>query len=90
MLLACLGANSRDQADGGVKADEAENEDEGEAGGGKVDMKVLAKGVDVQEVEKVLKVGLFPPKYKTFTDLCRRTTRGTLCLTTSQTKGNSG
>ncbi|KAJ7904478.1 hypothetical protein B0H14DRAFT_2663034 [Mycena olivaceomarginata] len=33
-------------ADGGVKADEAENEDEGEAGGGKVDMK---------EVEKVLK-----------------------------------
>ncbi|KAJ7368267.1 Hsp90 protein-domain-containing protein [Mycena albidolilacea] len=42
-------------ADGGVKADEAENEDEGEAGGGKVDMKALAKGVDVQEVEKVLK-----------------------------------
>ncbi|KAJ7276359.1 Hsp90 protein-domain-containing protein [Mycena haematopus] len=41
--------------DGGVKADEGENEDEGEAGGGKVDMKVLARGVDVEEVEKVLK-----------------------------------
>ncbi|KAJ6484984.1 Hsp90 protein-domain-containing protein [Mycena vitilis] len=41
--------------DGGVKADEAENEDEGEGGGGKVDMKVLAKSVDVGEVEKVLK-----------------------------------
>ncbi|KAF7355280.1 Transcription elongation regulator 1 [Mycena sanguinolenta] len=41
--------------DGGVKADEGENEDEGEGGGGKVDMKVLAKGVDVEEVEKVLK-----------------------------------
>ncbi|KAJ7179213.1 Hsp90 protein-domain-containing protein [Mycena filopes] len=41
--------------DGGVKADEPENEDEGEGGGGKVDMKVLAKSVDVGEVEKVLK-----------------------------------
>ncbi|KAJ7700068.1 Hsp90 protein-domain-containing protein [Mycena rosella] len=41
--------------DGGVKADELENEDEGEGGGGKVDMKVLAKSVDVGEVEKVLK-----------------------------------
>ncbi|KAJ7095368.1 Hsp90 protein-domain-containing protein [Mycena belliarum] len=48
--------------DGGVKADELENEDEGAGGqgdmsmlGGRVDMKVLAKGVDVSEVEKVLK-----------------------------------
>ncbi|KAJ7129695.1 Hsp90 protein-domain-containing protein [Mycena epipterygia] len=57
--------------DGGVKADELEDEDEGEGGGGKVDMKgdflnfvlptlltsaqVLAKSVDVVEVEKVLK-----------------------------------
>ncbi|KAJ7744447.1 hypothetical protein DFH07DRAFT_924950 [Mycena maculata] len=41
--------------DGGVKADELENEDEGEGGGGKVDMKALAKSVDVVEVEKVLK-----------------------------------
>ncbi|KAK7020108.1 glu-rich pro-rich WW domain-protein [Favolaschia claudopus] len=40
--------------DGGVKADETE-EDQGEGGGGKVDMKVLAKGVDVGEIEKVLK-----------------------------------
>ncbi|KAJ6613474.1 peptide-binding protein [Mycena sp. CBHHK59/15] len=41
--------------DGGVKADELE-EDEGEGGGGKVDMKILAKSVDVIEIEKVLKV----------------------------------
>lgn len=31
-------------------------DDEGEGGGGRVDMKVLAKNVDVQEMEKVLKV----------------------------------
>ncbi|CAK5275651.1 unnamed protein product [Mycena citricolor] len=42
--------------DGGVKADEeGMNEDEGAGGGGKVDMKVLAKSVDVAEIEKVLK-----------------------------------
>ncbi|TFK75925.1 HSP90-domain-containing protein [Pluteus cervinus] len=40
--------------DGGVKADE-EDGDEGEGGGGKVDMKSLAKSVDVGEVVKVLK-----------------------------------
>jgi heat shock protein beta len=41
--------------DGGVKADDL-GEDEGEGGGGKVDMKVLAKKVDLEEMEKVLKV----------------------------------
>lgn len=41
--------------DGGVKMDDADAED-GEGDGGKVDMKALAKNVDVEEVEKVLKV----------------------------------
>ncbi|KAG9125486.1 hypothetical protein FRC07_007417 [Ceratobasidium sp. 392] len=40
---------------GGVPAEEDEEEDEGEGGGGKVDMKALAKNVDVGEMEKVLK-----------------------------------
>ncbi|KAG6827862.1 hypothetical protein H0H92_010195, partial [Tricholoma furcatifolium] len=41
--------------DGGVKVDIRE-ENEGDGGDGKVDMKGLAKNVDVEEVEKVLKV----------------------------------
>lgn len=52
------GSTVQSQVDGGVKADETE-EDEGEGGGGKVDMKVLAKNVDVTEMEKVLKVGFY-------------------------------
>ncbi|KAG8792255.1 hypothetical protein FRC12_006638 [Ceratobasidium sp. 428] len=41
---------------GGVPAEEQDEEgDEGEGGGGKVDMKALAKNVDVGEMEKVLK-----------------------------------
>lgn len=50
-----LGKIGGEGVDGGVKADEVEG-DEGEGGGGKVDMKALAKNVDVGEVEKVLKV----------------------------------
>lgn len=42
---------------GGVPTEEDE-EDEGEGGGGKVDMKALAKNVDVGEMEKVLQVSL--------------------------------
>ncbi|QRW02452.1 transcription elongation regulator 1 [Ceratobasidium sp. AG-Ba] len=41
--------------EGGVPAEEGEEEDEGEGGGGKVDMKALAKNVDVSEMEKVLR-----------------------------------
>jgi hypothetical protein len=42
---------------GGVPVDEDDEEtDEGEGGGGKVDMKALAKNVDVAEMEKVLRV----------------------------------
>lgn len=45
---------------GGVPIDEDDEEnEEGEGGGGKVDMKALAKNVDVSEMEKVLKVGRF-------------------------------
>ncbi|KAJ1306464.1 hypothetical protein OPQ81_007467 [Rhizoctonia solani] len=42
--------------EGGVPIDaEDEDDDVGEGGGGKVDMKALAKNVDVSEMEKVLK-----------------------------------
>ncbi|KAH9045350.1 Hsp90 protein-domain-containing protein [Lactarius pseudohatsudake] len=41
--------------DGGVKRDDDGDEDEGEGGGGNVDMKKLAKNVDITEMEKVLK-----------------------------------
>ena len=43
-------------ADGGVKREDDDGEGEGEAGGGNVDMKKLAKSVDITEMEKVLKV----------------------------------
>jgi hypothetical protein len=44
---------------GGVPVEEEDEEgEEGEGGGGKVDMKALAKNVDVGEMEKVLKVSL--------------------------------
>ncbi|SJL01980.1 uncharacterized protein ARMOST_05304 [Armillaria ostoyae] len=49
-----LGKIGGEGVDGGVKADDT-GEDEGEGGGGKVDMKALAKNVDVREMEKVLK-----------------------------------
>ncbi|EIW76097.1 hypothetical protein CONPUDRAFT_130448 [Coniophora puteana RWD-64-598 SS2] len=42
-------------AEGGVKADDVGDEDEGEGFGGKVDMKVLAKNVDISDMVKVLK-----------------------------------
>lgn len=41
-------------AEGGVKRDD-DDEDEGEGGGGNVDMKKLARNVDITEMEKVLK-----------------------------------
>lgn len=41
--------------EGGVKRDDDGDEDEGEGGGGNVDMKKLAKNVDITEMEKVLK-----------------------------------
>ncbi|KIY71447.1 HSP90-domain-containing protein [Cylindrobasidium torrendii FP15055 ss-10] len=45
-----------DGVEGGVKQDDTGmGEDEGEGGGGRVDMKALAKGVDVSEMVKVLK-----------------------------------
>ncbi|KAK0468346.1 Hsp90 protein-domain-containing protein, partial [Desarmillaria tabescens] len=49
-----LGKIGGEGVDGGVKADDM-GEDEGEGGGGKVDMKALAKNVDVREMENVLK-----------------------------------
>lgn len=54
-----LGKIGGEGVEGGVKVDEdGMAEDEGAGGGGKVDMKALAKNVDVQEIERVLKVRL--------------------------------
>ncbi|KII94772.1 hypothetical protein PLICRDRAFT_99110 [Plicaturopsis crispa FD-325 SS-3] len=51
-----LGKIGGEGVEGGVKMDDDDlPEDEGEAGGGRVDMKALAKSVDVGEMEKVLK-----------------------------------
>jgi heat shock protein beta len=50
-----LGKIGGEGAEGGVKADDL-GEDEGEGFGGKVDMKALAKSVDLSDIEKVLKV----------------------------------
>jgi heat shock protein 90kDa beta len=52
-----LGKIGGEGVDGGVQAEDL-GEDEGEGGGGKVDMKALAKSVDVGDMEKVLKVSL--------------------------------
>ncbi|KAH7914371.1 Hsp90 protein-domain-containing protein [Hygrophoropsis aurantiaca] len=49
-----LGKIGGEGVEGGVKADEV-GEDEGEGFGGKVDMKALAKNVDISDMEKVLK-----------------------------------
>lgn len=68
-----LGKIGGEGVEGGVKMDDDDlPEDEGEAGGGRVDMKALAKSVDVGEMEKVLKVG------------CTRTRVPRLVLTTCQ------
>ena len=50
-----LGKIGGEGVEGGVKRDDMGLEDEGEAGGGNVDMKTLAKNVDIGDVEKVLK-----------------------------------
>ncbi|KAB5591583.1 Transcription elongation regulator 1 [Ceratobasidium theobromae] len=52
-----------------IDGDDEENE-EGEGGGGKVDMKALAKNVDVSEMEKVLKVA--PSTWTTMSDIVIR------------------
>ena len=51
-----LGKIGGEGVDGGVKRDEGGDEDEGEGGGGKVDMKALAKNIGLEEIERVLKV----------------------------------
>lgn len=50
-----LGKIGGEGVEGGVKAEDTEGDD-GEAGGGKVDMKQLAKQVDVQEIVRVIAV----------------------------------
>jgi hypothetical protein len=56
---------------GGVPVDEDDDEnEEGEGGGGKVDMKALAKNVDVSEMEKVLKVSFVFSYLKSWSNFC--------------------
>jgi hypothetical protein len=50
-----LGKIGGEGVEGGIKANDL-GEDEGEGGGSKVDMKQLAKTIDVEEIEKVLGV----------------------------------
>lgn len=50
-----LGKMGGEGTNGGVKAEDL-GEDEGEGFGGTVDMKALAKNVDLSDIEKVLKV----------------------------------
>jgi transcription elongation regulator 1 len=50
-----LGKIGGEGVEGGVKRDDGGDEDAGEGGGGNVDMKKLAKSVDITEMVKVLK-----------------------------------
>lgn len=52
-----LGKMGGEGVNGGVTAEDL-GEDEGEGFGGKVDMKALAKNVDLNDIIKVLKVGV--------------------------------
>jgi hypothetical protein len=73
-----LGKLGGEGVDGGVQRDDEGVEDEGEAGGGNVDMKMLAKTVDLSDMEKVLKVsghwGLAPTPLLTVLQNDRRYT----------------
>lgn len=51
-----LGKIGGEGVDGAIGMDDVEEEVLAEDGAGKVDMKVLAKSVDIREMEKVLKV----------------------------------
>jgi len=80
-----------DGVEGSVKI---ENEDIGEGGGdsgaSKVDMKSLAKNIDIQEMEKVLKVSsCYVLPHQRFLKL-NRTISGSSCSTTYQWKENNG
>ena len=78
-------------AEGGVKRDDDGDEDEGEGSGGNVDMKKLARNVDITEMEKVLKVRAHCPVCrKSFTNCVVRGTSGTQCLITFRNKENDG
>lgn len=56
-----LGKIGGEGVNGGVKAEDDGDEEEGEGGGGRADMKQLAKSIDLREMEKVLKVSLSTP-----------------------------
>jgi len=50
-----LGKMGGEGVHGGIKADD-QGEGVGEGGGGTVDMKALAKNIDIHDMEKVIKV----------------------------------
>jgi hypothetical protein len=85
-----LGKLGGEGVDGGVKADEL-GEDEGEGGGGKVDMKALAKTVDVGDMDKVLRVSTKDIFFlRLLNGTLLRTTSGTLCSTMYLSSANGG
>jgi hypothetical protein len=51
-----LGKLGGEGVEGGVRRDDDGDDGDGEGGGGNVDMKKLAKSVDITEMERVLKV----------------------------------
>ena len=83
-----LGKIGGEGVDGGVAAEEL-GEDEGEGFGGKVDMKVLAKNVDLEDIINVLKVRV-TNLYRLDLRVIPRTTRGISYLSMCQTRGKGG
>lgn len=83
-----LGKIGGEGVDGGVKADEDDAESEGL--GTKVDMKVLAKNVDVEEMEKVLRVSPVNSYKNSRLNLLFRTTSVTSYSIILRNSGSSG
>ena len=78
-------------AEGGVKRDDDDDEDEGEGGGGNVDMKKLARNVDITEIVKVLKVRALCLARESHLPIVHpRETSGTQCLTTFRNRESGG
>lgn len=81
-----------DGVEGSVKIENEDiiGEDGVDSGASKVDMKSLAKNIDIQEMEKVLKASIcYVPPHQRFLKLSR-TISGSSCSTTYQRKENNG
>lgn len=85
-----LGKLGGEGVDGGVKAEELDGDD-GEGFGGKVDMKALAKNVDLNDIVKVLRVGISIMCLRLLSNNgSSRTINGTLSLTMCPSSGRGG